>query len=100
MRASVLLSTRGLRWFEASAARIAIALASPYGSLKSAFWAARRQVRGKARPHTTQGGSMNVKALCALAACVGAALLAAQAAAGSPRAVVWVQTNEPTGNHV
>ena len=43
---------------------------------------------------------MNVKVLCALAATVGAAFVAAHAAAASPGAVVWVQTNEPTGNSV
>src|SRR2546423_10826663 len=43
---------------------------------------------------------MKAKALCALAASVGAAFVAAHAAAASPGAVVWVQTNEPTGNSV
>src|SRR5436190_8057743 len=43
---------------------------------------------------------MKAKALCALAASVGAAFVAAHAAAASPAAVVWVQTNEPTGNSV
>jgi 6-phosphogluconolactonase (cycloisomerase 2 family) len=43
---------------------------------------------------------MKGKALCALAATVGAAFAAAHAAAASPGAVVWVQTNEPSGNNV
>ena len=43
---------------------------------------------------------MNVKALSALAAAVGAAVLAAHAAAAPSPAVVWVQTNQPAGNSV
>jgi 6-phosphogluconolactonase (cycloisomerase 2 family) len=43
---------------------------------------------------------MKVKALCALAAAIGAALAAAHTAAASAGSVVWVQTNEPTGNNV
>ena len=43
---------------------------------------------------------MNVKALCTLAAAVGAAVLAAHAAAAASGGVVWVQTNQPTGNSV
>ena len=43
---------------------------------------------------------MKGKAFCALAASIGAAFLAVHAAAAAPASVVWVQTNEPTGNHV
>ena len=43
---------------------------------------------------------MKGKAFCALAASIGAAFLAVHAAAAAPDSVVWVQTNEPTGNHV
>jgi len=43
---------------------------------------------------------MKGKGLCALAASIGAGFLAVHAAAAAPRSVVWVQTNEPTGNHV
>src|SRR5262245_53832347 len=43
---------------------------------------------------------MKVEALCALAASLGAAFLAAHAAAASSGGVVWVQTNELTGNSV
>jgi hypothetical protein len=43
---------------------------------------------------------MKGKAICALAATVGAVFAAAHAAAASPGSVVWVQTNEPSGNSI
>src|SRR5215475_12349903 len=44
---------------------------------------------------------MKGRAICALAVAVAAAIAVAQAAAGSPvRPAMFVQTNEPTGNHV
>jgi 6-phosphogluconolactonase (cycloisomerase 2 family) len=43
---------------------------------------------------------MKGKAFSALAAVLGAAFAAAHAAAASPSAVVWVQSNEPSGNSI
>jgi 6-phosphogluconolactonase (cycloisomerase 2 family) len=43
---------------------------------------------------------MKVKGMCALAAAVGAAFAAAQATAAAAVSVVWVQTNQSTGNSI
>jgi 6-phosphogluconolactonase (cycloisomerase 2 family) len=43
---------------------------------------------------------MKIRAICVFAAVIGAACAVAQAASASAGSVVWVQTNQPTGNSV
>src|SRR5881397_1460146 len=73
----------------------------PYGSVKSGSSVARLQSCGKARLTLhSRRIAMKGKAICALAVAVGVAFAAAHTAAASAASVVWVQTNQPTGNSI